>query len=75
MSPYIMGLSTQDSHSPKKHTEIYKILLFGSSWIIMNETQFFKTFKLSLDMCPVTHFLQVLNGFIVFNIGPINSTL
>ena len=23
-------------------------------------------------MCPVTHFLQVLNGFIVFNTGPIN---
>ena len=39
------------------------------------ETQFFKTFKLRLDMCAVTHFLQVLNGFMVFNIGPINSKL
>lgn len=28
-----MGLSTQDSHSPKEHSELYKILLFGSSRI------------------------------------------
>ena len=32
MSPYIMGLTTQDPHIQKENTELYKILKFRVNW-------------------------------------------
>ena len=32
MSPYIMGLTTQDPHIQKEHTELYTILKFRVNW-------------------------------------------
>ena len=32
MSPFIMGLTTQDPHIQKEHTELYKILKFRVNW-------------------------------------------
>ena len=57
MSPYTMGLTTQDPHIQKEHTELYKILKFRVNWTnIEQDTAIQKLENLGLpDTCPEIH--------------------
>ena len=56
-SPCIMGLTTQDSHIQKEHTELYKILKFRVNWANIEQgTGIQKLQNLQIpDKCPAIH--------------------
>ena len=84
MSPFRMGLTTQDPYIQKEHTELYKILKFRGNWAnIEQDTAIQKLQNLLTNVWIAGHLsgnpyislqiLKFLNGCILFNIGPINS--
>ena len=86
MSPCIMGLTTQDPHIQKEHTELYKILQFRVNWAnIEQDTAIQKLENLVANVWIAGHLsgnpyislqiLKFLNGCILFNIGSINTKL
>ena len=86
MSPCFMGLTTQDPYIQEEHTELYKILKFRVNWAnIEQDTAIQKLKNLVANVWIAGHLsgnpyislqiLKFLNGFILFNIGPINTKL
>ena len=86
MSPFIMGLTAQDPHIQKEHTELYKILKFRVNWANVKQyTAIQKLENLVTNVWIAGHLsgnpyislqiLKFLNGCILFNIGPINTKL
>ena len=84
-----MGLTTQDPYIQKEHTELYKILKFRVNCAnIKQDTAIQKRKNLVTNVCMYTfcghlsgnpyislQILKILNGCILFNIGPINTKL
>ena len=82
-SPCIMGLTTQDPYIQKEHTGLYKILKFRVNWAnIEQNTAIQKLQNLVTNVWIAGHLsgnpyislqiLKFLNGYILFNIGPID---
>ena len=72
-SPCVMGLTTQDSHNQKEHTELYKILKFRVNWANIEQDTAIQKLYLSGNPYISLQILKFLNGCILFNIGPINT--
>ena len=77
-----MGLSTQDPDIQKEHTKLYKILKFRINWVnteqdtaTQNLKKLLKNVWMARHLSFLTKFFTILNGCILFNIGPINKKL
>ena len=82
MSPYIMGLTTQDLYILKEHIELYKILKFRVNWAnteqdraIQKLQNLLRNVWTSGQVSGNPYIFKFLNGCILFNIGPIDTKL
>ena len=89
MSPFIIGLTTQDPYILKEHTELYKMLKFRVNWANIEQDTAIQKLKnllanlwiaghLSGNVRKSIHLLakfRLLNGCILFNVGPISTKL